>query len=198
MKQNGSSAPVLQFPLLMGKQDGFELVFRTYHQALLSFARKYIDADDANDVVENVFVRVWQHNQQMANAEHLRAFLYRSVYNGCLDFIKVSKRAEGRYQLIADQAEQSEPAVIQEIIRAEVLAEIYRAINDLPSQCSKVIRMSYLEGMTNSEIAASLDLSEQTVKNHKGRGLKILRDTLSGEALLLLMVLSNFSDQVVN
>lgn len=107
----------------------------------------------------------------------------------CLDFL----RANRKYDKYTDNEIPEELSISDEdhlhfLIRAEARAEIYRAVGDLPSQCSKVVALSFFEGLSNAEIADQLGLSEQTVKNHKVRGLNILRDRLSGDAMSLLML----------
>ncbi|MNR35643.1 RNA polymerase sigma factor [compost metagenome] len=72
------------------------------------------------------------------------------------------------------------------MIRTEVWAEIYREINKLPVQCSKVISLSFVEGLKNDEIAQELDISIQTVKNQKSMGVKLLKQKLSKSGFLLL------------
>lgn len=76
---------------------------------------------------------------------------------------------------------------LHEMIRAEVIRDLHRVMETLPGQCQKVIRLSYLEGLNNAEIAQQLSLSVQTVKNHKLRGLAILRKSLKPDQLTFLM-----------
>jgi RNA polymerase sigma-70 factor (family 1) len=180
----------MDFPISLGNRDNFDLVFRAYHQALVSFACTYVDNEMAEDVVSNVFFRLWQNNHSINDPSHLKFMLYRAVRNACLNNIKVTRNSVRRAEYVASESEQFEPPFINAIIHAEVLAEIYRAINMLPSQCAKVITMSYVDGLSNSEIAAEMGLSEQTVKNHKGRGLKILKESLSNDALMVLLLLT--------
>lgn len=178
----------MDFPISLGNRDSFDLVFRIYYQALVSFARTYVNNEMADDVVSNVFFRLWQNKHHVNDPSHLKFMLYRAVRNACLNTIKAKQNSAIRAEYVAAESEQVEPPFINNIIHAEVLAEIYRAINLLPSQCARVITMSYIDGRTNSEIAAEMGLSEQTVKNHKGRGLRILKESLSNDALMMLLL----------
>lgn len=179
----------MDFPISMGSRENFDLVFRTYYQALVSFASTYLDREIAEDVVSNMFFKLWQKKHKINDQSHLKFLLYRAVRNACLNAIKLNQNAANRAEYIAQESEQFEPSVVNNIIHAEVLAEIYRAINMLPSQCARVIALSYVDGLSNAEIAKEMGLSEQTVKNHKGRGLKALKENLSNDALMLLLVL---------
>ncbi|RWU07447.1 RNA polymerase sigma factor [Pedobacter chitinilyticus] len=185
------------FPIYLGKEMGFELAYRSYHQPLRFFATRYVSEEDAQDLIENIFVRLWHKNQVFDSPSHLQAFLYRAAYNACLSHIKAVKNAENRHHLVGSNTPEAEESFMQTMIRAEVLAEIYRAINSLPLQCAKVITLSFVDGLSNKEIAQQLDLTEQTVKNHKVRGLKILRDQLSGDAMVLLLSLPAICKYVI-
>jgi len=83
----------------------------------------------------------------------------------------------------------TEQACINEIIRAEIVREIEEAVSQLPPQCRKIITMSYMEGMTNREIAQEMGLSLQTVKNQKNRALGLLKKRLPNDQFELLLLL---------
>lgn len=144
---------------------------------------------DAEDVVEELFVRLWNRQQHFTDEGHLKAFLYRSTKNACLDFIKKTERSGARNSFYASEVYENEEGYLNEIIRAEVIRELYQAIEDLPAQCNKVIKMSYVEGKSNQEIADELSLSLQTVKNHKARGLAILKSNLPTDKFRLLLLI---------
>ena len=186
------------FPVYMGNEATFDLVYRLYHQPLRFFAVRYVAEEDAQDLIENVFLRLWNKNNVFDDPSHLQAFLYRSVYNACISHIRSLKATEDRHHLIGIQTSELEESFMQTMIQAEVLAEIYRAINALPSQCAKVITLSFIEGLSNKEIAEQLALTEQTVKNHKVRGLKNLRDQLSCDVMVLLLSLPVLCKSIIH
>lgn len=181
----------MEFPLNMGDEIPFDWAYRIYHQPLRYYSAKFVGSEDAQDVIENVFLKLWQKKQQIDNEEHLKALLYHSAKNACLNHLKTSKNAQIRQLAFQDHHSGNEDSYLEEMIKAEVLAEIYRAINNLPSQCCKVVSLSYIEGRTNKEIAEQLSLPEQVVKNYKLRGMKILKEKLSGSAMAMLLVISH-------
>lgn len=166
----------------------FDQTYKTYFHPLHYYAKSFVDPDDAKDIIENLFLKVWKNKQTFKNLFHLKSFLYQSVKNACLDFIKVSQNDKIRSKTFLDRHNSDTADHLNTLIEAEVLGDIYRAINDLPTQCSKIIWMSYFEGLSNSEIAEKLGLSEQTIKNHKGRGLNLLKGRLSGDAFALFLL----------
>ncbi|WEK18416.1 MAG: RNA polymerase sigma-70 factor [Candidatus Pedobacter colombiensis] len=172
-------------PINMGKEDAFEEMYRSYFAPLCFFAQKYIDQEDAEDVINNLFLKLWRQKELFESIQHAQSSLYVATRNSCLDFLKIAKRAEDRHTFIANGLS-SDKNFIEEMIRTEVWAEIYREINKLPVQCSKVISLSFLEGLKNDEIAKALDISIQTVKNQKSMGVKLLKQKLSKSGFLLL------------
>ncbi len=172
----------------MGREKDFDQIFRLYHQPMKAVAAKFAGTSDADDVVSNLFIRLWNKQVTFESREHLQSFLYRSLHNGCLDHLKKLKNSTTAEQAASLESLRETEAYLQEMIRSEVLAEVYRAINGLPPQWGRVLTLSYIDGLSNDEIAAQMNISNQVVKNYKFRGLKVLRSSLSGDALLLLML----------
>lgn len=168
--------------------DTFDQVYKTYYHRLCFYASRFIKADLAEDVIETLFLKLWDKKKSFETADHMKAFLYLAVRNACLDHIKTSRNAAIRDTTYTTAQTAPDPDPLHHIIEAEVLAEIYQAINDLPGQCAKVIRMSFLEGRGNAEIAEEMDLSMQTVKNYKTNGLTFLKTRLSKNAFSLLAI----------
>lgn len=173
------------FAINMGDEEVFEEMYRSYFVPLCYFARKYIDQADAEDVINNLFLKLWRQKELFESLQHAQSILYIATRNACLDFLKVAKRAEDRHMLISNDLS-TDKDFIEEMIRTEVWAEVYREINKLPVQCSKIMLLSFVEGLKNDEIAKTLQVSVQTVKNQKSMGIKLLKQKLSKSGLLLL------------
>jgi RNA polymerase sigma-70 factor (family 1) len=166
----------------------FDVTYQSYYHSLCFYASKFV-GDEAEDVIENLFIKLWYKKQVFNDPGHLRAFLYQATRNACLDFIKTNRKHEKAGSEISENLAIPEDDHLHYLIKAETRAEIYRAVNELPSQCRKVIKLSFLEGLSNSEIATELGISEQTVKNNKVRGLSILKGKLSDNALIVLILM---------
>jgi len=166
----------------------FEEVYRAYYPALCFFAAKYVGDDESEDVVENLFFRIWKQKKKLLNSGHLKAFLYQATKNACLDFIKMQGRKDKRYASISMQTDAVNHDYLHNLVHTEVIAEIHRAINQLPTQCRKVISLEFIEGLSNEEVAKELSLSVQTVKNHKVRALKILKQQFSDNIPIVAVI----------
>ncbi|MGN6567487.1 MAG: RNA polymerase sigma-70 factor [Flavipsychrobacter sp.] len=188
-KQNSSTKNLAAY-LDMADANSFEVVFRSLYPSLCFFAGHLVHGpDDAEDIIEDLFVKLWNKQLQFESEQHLKAYLYRSAKNACLDFLKGHERSGARNTLFAEERGYSEDAYLNEIIRAEIIAEVYHAIEQLSPQCSKIITMSYVDGKSNQEIADELNLSVQTVKNQKGRGLALLKQRLPNDKFQLLLLI---------
>lgn len=174
-----------------GDKEAFSYIFGEYYAALCAFAEKLTGASgDVEDIVGEVFLKVWSRQQAFEDLRHLKDFLYKSTRNACFDFTRRSIHSRERQALFLQSQDQWEAAAELDVIRMEVYRNIYREINQLPGQCRKIIHMGYIEGKTNNEIAQELGLSLQTVKNQKSRGISLLKLRLPPESFVLFLLLS--------
>ena len=97
-------------------------------------------------------------------------------------------RKDKRYASISMQTDAVNHDYLHNLVHTEVIAEIHRAINQLPTQCRKVISLEFIEGLSNEEVAKELSLSIQTVKNHKVRALKILKQQFSDNIPIVAVI----------
>jgi len=172
----------------MGKKDDFELIFRSYYAPLKRFIKNSMSINDADDLVENLFVTLWEKQIKFESLDHMRAFMYRSAGNAGKNYLQLHQNS--KRESLEDPDILETESHLTEMLKTEVIAELMRAINGLPSQCGKVISMAYIEGLSNSEIAVQLGINEQSVKNTKHRGLKILKQNLSSESFMLLLLMN--------
>lgn len=175
-------------PINMGEEKVFENVFRTYYVALCTFAEKYLlEQADAEDVVGNLFVNLWNREQQFESETHTRASLYRATHNACLNHIRSLKRINNREEQYSGEQNENDGTFLNEMLRAELIRMIYKEIESLPPHYAKIMTLCYHEDLNNEEIAEQLNLSVQTVKNYKTAALKLLRSKLPNDAFVLLI-----------
>jgi len=172
------------------KKEYFKRVYLDYYSALCYFASKIIGDDkEAEDIVEDVFVKFLQTERIFTEEDNIRAYLYTSIKNASLTHLTKSNRTKARESVYYAGLPESEQAHINDIIKTEVLRSVMQAIKALPGQAGKIIELSYMEGMKNAQIAELLGISEQTVKNLKSRGISILKTKLSPEVFLFFIVI---------
>ncbi|WP_431217513.1 RNA polymerase sigma-70 factor [Puia sp. P3] len=130
----------------------------------------------AQEVVNDVFVRLWQDAEKIDIQSSLKSYLYRAVVNRCLNELDKNKRDRQHFQELKHRPE--ETAEWKEMEDNELKIRLYKAIDDLLEQCRKVFRMSRFEELKQQEIADRLGISIKTVKNHITHALQQLNRVL--------------------
>jgi len=175
-----------------GNEKAFAEIFNHYQALLFDFAYKRIrDKDEAKDIVQEIFVRLWNNRAELQIKTNLRSYLYRCVLNSVLNILNRQViREEYVYslqQMINECTQQADyhirEADMEKLIKAEIAA--------LPPKMREVFEMRKKEYLSNKEIAFKLGISEQTVETHMKRALRVLRMRLGvGVFLVVLFLLS--------
>ena len=164
-------------------QTAFERLYREYAPALIYYARKFVDYETAEDIVHDVFLKVWESETVMLVHQDIASYLYNAVRNHCLDLLK--------HQTISDDylTQATRDLQLEELnhddnpldgmIKREQLDALYREIDRLPEKCREVFVLAYIEEKKNMEIADQLNISVRTVEAQIYKALKLLRSALN-------------------
>ncbi|MFD2574399.1 RNA polymerase sigma-70 factor [Spirosoma soli] len=173
----------------LGDERVFEAVFRQHYNALCQYGYSFLkDWDDAEEVVQAVFMTIWEKRDGLEINISLKSYLYRAVHNRCLNRIKhLTVQAEHRSHVAAEVGQLYE-APAQVLMANELSDRLQEAIQQLPDQCRLIFTMSRFEELKYQEIADRLGLSIKTVENQIGKALRILRTELA-EYLPVLILL---------
>lgn len=174
-----------------GHRSAFNCVFDFYYPALCFFATKLIqNVSVAEDIAQEALIKLWEKHTGFHSAKAIRSFLYITTRNACLNFMKRTQSGLKNHQEWAQGWDETEDYVLNQLTRSEAIRELYNMLNALPSECRKVIRHSFIDGMDNRQIAAHLNISIHTVKNQKSRAIYLLKKKLGDKVLLLLSLLA--------
>ena len=161
-----------------GNALAFKDLFKNSCQTLINFARRYVkDTQIAENIVQDVFVRIWQNRSQLDPSLNIKIYLYTMVKNHALKYIRhagVLKRSES-------YLEQNQPAVKtpeEETQGRELAQAISEAIENLPEKERLIFSMNRFDYLTYKEIAEIQNISVKTVETYMGRALKFLRKRL--------------------
>ncbi|GAA3622272.1 sigma-70 family RNA polymerase sigma factor [Flavivirga jejuensis] len=158
----------------------YENFFNRRYKSLCLFANEYVnDLDDSEDIVQNVFIKVWEDKVSFKSKDKIESFFYTAVKNKSLDFLR-SKYVKNvnTYPLEDLEALQTENYNLPEAVILETSDIIERELKALPSKAAKAIRLS-IENYKNKEIAEEMNISIHTVKSYKKESYQKLRKTLS-------------------
>ena len=157
----------------------FERVFKTHFKNLHAYACTIIREEAAaEEVVQQVFFKLWERSKGLSISGSVAAYLYRAVYNESLNYLKHQK-VQSEYQQHFTHTMKNESYIPgKKFSMKELEEQLTRAINELPEQCRTVFQLSRFEELRYREIADHLGISIKTVENHMGKALKILRTKL--------------------
>lgn len=175
--------------IIKGDQKAFEMIFKTLYQPLCQYAYSFLnDRNEAEEVVQNTFIKMWEKRTELNVQSSLKAYLYSMVRNGSLNRLKHErvKRIHASQQLIVVETAR---ALVDEKVQAHDLeSKIFDAMKALPEQCRLVFQLSRFEELKYQEIADQLQISVKTVENHMGKALKLMREQLKDYLPIVLLI----------
>ncbi len=174
--------------LKKGDEEAYTFIIDTYYTKLCVYANSLIkDIYSAEDIVQNVLLKVWEQREKLKTELSLKSFLYKSVYN---EFIDTYRKNQSLFSLEKIYFEALNTVVQDE--DSESLQNVLKAVNseiqNLPPKCKEVFIMSKKEGLTNIEIAEHLDVSLKTVEAQITKAFSILRKSLQTKISSILFL----------
>ncbi|BDS12927.1 RNA polymerase sigma-70 factor [Aureispira anguillae] len=175
----------------INNQKAFQEIYHQFFNGLANYAYSILnDKDAAKDVVQDVFLDLWNKRKTLTIKTSLEAYLVRSVKFKSIDFIRKDKTKQ---QYVTKMTPSSHPHTEEDGDDAamnERKKQLSYAIAQLPTKCRQVFMLSRASGYTYKEIAEEMDISVKTVENQISRALKLLRQKLSD--LMIFIVFLNF------
>ncbi len=163
-----------------GDKQEFEKLFRSSYASLVRYAKTILrDHDTAEEIVQELFFRLWQDRGTLRIESSLNGYLFRSVHNRSLHFIEHRKVVDRHAGEIAASADTTAEPVTETIYYNELQSKVARVLERLPERCRVIFRMSRFEGLKYNEIAEKLSVSLKTVEANMGKALKEFRKVLA-------------------
>src|SRR5690606_13042990 len=182
---------ILIHTLRSGKEEGLVGIYRLYNKPLLFFARKYVkDYQLAEEIVADVFVKVWERKANFNSLDSVRAFLYIATKNRCLNQLRVKHVHENIEDITNYEDLLFEDAdAFTKIVRTELIKTIFEEVERLPEKQRNIFNKLFLEDKTVEEIGEELNMAPQAVYTNKSRALATLRQSLRLKDSLYLLAL---------
>lgn len=173
-----------------GPEVAFEEAFKSNFKALHAYAHTVLqDEHTAEEIVQTVFLKLWENRERMTIHTSLRAYLYKSVYHESLNYLK-HKKVQRKYMEIA-LMEHKQRQADEMVADSELQRHLHTALQRLPEKCRTVFQLSRFEELRYHEIAERLGISVKTVEAHMGKALRLLRLRLADFLPLLIVLLPN-------
>lgn len=167
----------------------FEVVFLRYYQGLCAYAASILGNKDASEeIVQNVFVKLWENRKKLAIESSLKAYLYRTVHNQCINQIeslKIRNQYTKKHTIVPFEGDYP----IANLIAQELEEKIKHSIDSLPDQCREIFTLIRLQNKSYQEVADKLGISLNTVKTQMQRAISKLKESLR-EYLPSLIIIS--------
>lgn len=185
---NGISEKVLIDRFIQGDQTAFELLFRHYYPGLVIFASQItLDREEAEEVVQDLFFRMWKHRDRVKETPSLKSYLFTSVKNRGINFL-ICKNKETREIEELKRIMSTNLTYEQDIfVTSELQEKIRQAFEKLPPRTKEIFILSRVNDLKNDEIAEKLNISKRTVELQISNALKILRQELKEYPGLLFL-----------
>ena len=176
-----------------GNENAFSLIFETHYPLLVVFAKKYLnDLDLSKGIVQDFFVKFYEKKQEIDITTSLKSYLYLSVRNTCLNYIKKKSIQNRHHNNIEYSSTEISDELSNKIEETELEHEIFNQINKLPDQCKRIFLMSRVDFKKNQEIADELNIAKRTVETQISKALKILRENLGHHLKWLILMILHF------
>jgi len=171
-----------------GDDAAFSNLYKRYWKDMYHNACKILrDEDVAQDIVQEVFISLWNRRAEL-DVQHTKAYLLQSTRFAVLKAIRNQKTDEQFYirlRQITTELIDEEPLLFKE--QQTILNQL---ISELPDDCRETFRMSREEQLTYKQIAQKLDVSEKTIEKRISKSLKFLRENLSLELCVGVLLLA--------
>lgn len=185
-------APDIEKRLLVltsrGNEASFEQLYNCYRGWVYVIANLLVKSEEAEDLLQDVFTKVWMEREQLSNIQNFKAWLGTITRNSVYNFLKRNAIREklDRKTANAPHQEIDTPFTITEF--RDLRYVLHEAIIELPSQQQKVFTMGRIDGLKHTEIADHLGISKETVKKHMMAALKSIKKALSVKGAALMTI----------
>ena len=175
-----------------GDEAAFERAFRLYAKPLHAYGYTLLNNNHvAEEMIQDLFLKIWEQRGALQIHTSLKAYLYRSMHNDCMNLLRHLK-VKKNYEVVVNKEEgsfkQYQPVNRLEV--KEIQQKLRNGLNKLPEACRTVFQLSRFEHLTYKEIASQLGISVKTVENQMGKAFKFLRVELQDYLVLLFILIT--------
>ncbi|MCZ4223360.1 RNA polymerase sigma-70 factor [Pedobacter rhodius] len=158
-------------------------LYMFFNTVLLKFAYSFVKSNEvAEEIVDDVFIRIWLNRAHATEIVNFKSYLYASVKNRSLNHLSSSYLSDIiQIEEINIEIKDNAPTGEEHLYAEDTLNIIEQAVNALPIQCSNVYQLVKNEGMKYKDVALHLNISVKTVEYHMGNALKSIAKSLAEE-----------------
>lgn len=158
--------------------NGFHLLFVEFYNPMRRFALKYVEDIYIEDIIQDVFMKIWERKVKISNFNQLKSYLYSSVYNKCIDLIRKNSSKLKYEGTLCDND------LCDNVLEVDLLSLLLDCIETLPEHYKEVINLS-LKGETIEDIAVKMNTTPAAVKSYKQRAKTIMKNKLGSLSFIV-------------
>jgi RNA polymerase sigma-70 factor (ECF subfamily) len=182
-----TSGNVLMEKVKAGDQQAFQHLFGLYRDKLFSYSFRITKHEaGAEEIVQDVFMKIWTGRQQIDPSQNINAYLYKITEHMALNFLKKLARDRQLMEKVAVFFQESHNQTEDAVIYQDYEALLQKAIVSMPPQRKLIFELSRKECLTHEEIASQLNISRHTVRNQIIAAVQTIRQYLSRNSRLRL------------
>ena len=188
MNNDYSDNSILVEHLKKGDEDAYAYLMDTYYHKLCVYAKSLSrDIYISEDIVQNIFLRVWEQRNKLKDIYPIKSYLYQSVYN---EFIN-QYRKKSNLMSVENEYVNNLNTILEEDDRdlTKLMALVKLEIQNLPPKCKKIFIMGKQEGLTYLEISEHLNVSFRTIENQMSKAFSIIREKVGDKMNTILFLL---------
>ena len=182
-----------------GNREAFNSLFRHYYPRVMAYVAAMVEQEVAEDVVQDVFLHVWENRKKLYAGEGFHSYLFQAAYTRCIDYYRKTQSAdkynlhmEGAYLEEYNALLRSDASVLEEIYSKDFYEQLHNLLEKLPTQRREVFILTYIEGLKAKEVSERLQIPQRTVESHIYLAIKYLRAQLSKHVFYILSLLYFF------
>lgn len=164
----------------------FRYLFKNYYKSLVYFAMCYVENREVGeDIVQEFFTQLWENKTEYLSYNSFRTFLYTSIRNACLNYLK-HRNVEQKYVSYSLLNQEVDDDMDLKIMQEEIYRVLFQHVEELPQRRKEIFKF-YLQGKTNEEIATLLNVSSETVKTAKKESVRYIRGKMGHTFFLFFL-----------
>ena len=172
----------------------YKELFISIHEVLHRFAFSIVKSkEDAEEVVSDFFITLWLKKESLVEINNPKLFFFTSVKNLSINKLSARKKHSSSFNeeyLVHFKSPFFNPREL--LLSREAVGKIMEAINELPPKCKLIFRLIKEDGLKYTDVATLLNISVKTVESHMSKALRLLREMLAGQTIIIITLITGF------
>ena len=174
--------------IIDGDQIAFKRLFDKYYDYAFEVATLYCSFHEAEEVVSDVFSKIWNNRSQLAEVSSFKGYLFMSLKNQCLNYLRKKKIDTVDIEHLFDSAAMQESSPQQILESNELTESVEEVIENLPPKCKEAFKLVREDGLKYKEAAKQLSITENTLDVHLKKATKRILEVIRNYGKIIVLM----------